>query len=121
MRNKQDFLDLKNIGILWQYLYMDEDNFIIVHNGLSDLKIFMDENFCVWSINVNYPYISPLRQKFEIREWLAMIDILKNQKSSFEGEKESPFQNRWEEICDCVASCVVLNETKKAFKKYTKR
>lgn len=98
---------------------MDKDNFIIVKDGLSDVKIFMDENFFIWLSYVKYPNIPPLRKNFEIREWLVMIDSLKNQKPSFEGEKESPFQNRWEEINNCVASCDDAHLSRKIEKKST--
>ena len=44
MRDIPTLLELEEIPVLWQYLYMDEENFITVDNGMAKLEIRMRES-----------------------------------------------------------------------------
>lgn len=45
MRTKDELFLLGDIGIMLQYLYMNENHRITFNNGITDLQIRMDENF----------------------------------------------------------------------------
>lgn len=110
MRNKQDLLDLNDIAILYQYLYMSEDHFVIVNNGLADLKLYMDDNFNIMCLNLNYPDLSPMsyNDMLSISNLLGIIDFLKNDKEHIEIKNQ--FDSRWLEIKTITATTLVLNK-----------
>ena len=55
MRTVNTLLDLEEIPILWQYLYMNEDHYVIVDNGVAKLEIRMRENCSFHAKNLNFP------------------------------------------------------------------
>ena len=60
VRDIPTLLELEEIPILWQYLYMDEDNYITVDNGLAKLEIRMRENCTFHAKNLNFPDLPDL-------------------------------------------------------------
>lgn len=105
MKTKEDLLALGNISKLLQYLYLDKDNYFIVNNGLADLKFYMDDNFYIWSINMNYPDTPPMIQALQPNNWLGIIEKLKEQPPI----KFKWFSNTWEEISAVTGADVSLN------------
>lgn len=55
MRDVPTLLELEDITILYQYLYMSEDHFITVDNGVAKLEIRMNENCYFHAKNLNFP------------------------------------------------------------------
>ena len=108
MRTKDNLLGLHNISILFQYLYMSKDHYFIYNNGLTDLKVYMDDNFYIWTINLKYPDLAPMRQDYSVNTWLAIIDKLKEAKPI-----RSYFENAWEEIFKITEANMFLNLEKK--------
>lgn len=104
MRNKNTLKAFEDVSILFQYLYMDENNRIVVNNGLCDLQIRMDQDchvFC--KINQN-----DLRydDAMSIANTLAMIEQLKMAKPV---QYPEHFDNRWAEIKEITKMNLALN------------
>ena len=97
MRNVTTLLDLEDIPILWQYLYMCEDNFITVDNGVAKLEIRMRENCSFHAKNLNFPDLPDLdyTDMMIIPNMLGIIDQLKHIPPE---EFKNEFESRWEEI-----------------------
>lgn len=106
MRTKDGLLELENFRILSQYLYLQKENYVIVSNGLTDLKLSMEEDFSIRCLNMNFPDLPDFdfTSRF-YQEFPAIIDQLKTQKPLF----FNSFDNRWEEIKEEVAHTLALN------------
>lgn len=94
MRTKTNLNKLDDLRILYEFLYIDENNSIIYNNGLTDLEIKMDENFNLKAKNLSTGIEIFFNQQMDISNTLEIIDILKETPA-----KISEFGNRWEEIC----------------------
>lgn len=110
MRTKDALLELADISTLYQYLYMSKDHFVIVNNGIADLKLYMDDDFNVRAINMNYPDLPPLsyNDMLFVGNLLGIIDYLKNDKTHI--ERESHFVSRWAEIKAITGVNLILNQ-----------
>lgn len=111
MRNVDTLLDLEEILILWQYLYMAEDHYITVDNGITKLEIRMRENCSFHAKNLNFPDLPDLEytDMMVIPNMLGIIDQLKNI-SPIEFKKE--FSSRWDEIKTITKANIVQNKMK---------
>ena len=93
MRIKTNLNKLDDLKILYEFLYIDENNSIIYNNGLTDLEIKMDENFNLKAKNLNTGIEMFFNQQMDIPNTLEIIDILKETPAQI-----SDFKNKWEEI-----------------------
>lgn len=111
MRNVDTLLDLEEIPILWQYLYMDEDHYITVDNGITKLEIRMRENCSFHAKNLNFPDLPDLEytDMMVIPNMLGIIDQLKNV-PPIEFKKE--FSSRWDEIKTITIANIAQNKMK---------
>lgn len=105
MRNKDDLFELEKISVLLQYLYIDKDAYIQYNNGLTDLKVYMDEDFHIWSINMHFPDLPPMSFEPSVNHWLGIIDKLKETPPA----RFTWFKNQWEEVAACSSANVSLN------------
>lgn len=94
MRTKTNLNKLDDLKILYEFLYMDENNSITYNNGFADLEIKMDENFNLKAKNLNTETEIFFNQEMDIPSTLEIINILKEMPAQI-----SEFENRWEEIC----------------------
>jgi hypothetical protein len=97
MRNVDTLLDLEDITILYQYLYMNEDHYVTVDNGVTKLEIRMNEHCYFHAKNLNFPDLPDLNYNdmMVIPNMLGIIDQLKHIPPV---EFKTEFKSRWEEI-----------------------
>jgi hypothetical protein len=97
MRSVITLLDMEEIPILWQYLYINEDHFVTVDNGITKLEIRMRENCTFHAKNLNFPDLPDLEytDMMVIPNMLGIIDQLKGVPAV---EFPNDFASRWEEI-----------------------
>lgn len=109
MRNVDTLLDLEELPILLQYLYLDEDHIIVVDNGLTQLEIRMTEDGYFRAKNLKYPDVLDLyyTENMTIPNMLGIIDQLKNVPPV---EFKNEFKSRWEEIKAITTANVVQNK-----------
>ena len=107
MRTVNTLLDLEEIPILWQYLYMNEDHYVIVDNGVAKLEIRMRENCSFHAKNLNFPDLPDLEytDMMIIPNMLGIIDQLKN----IPPIEFKDFASRWDEIRTITLANVVQN------------
>ena len=110
MRNVNTLLDLEEISVLWQYLYMSEDHYITVDNGVTKLEIRMRENCSFHAKNLNFPDLPDLEytDMMVIPNMLGIIDQLKN----VPPVEFTEFKSRWEELRTITLANVVQNRMK---------
>ena len=108
MRTKNDLFLLGDLSILLQYLYMDENHTITFNNGITDLKIRMDEDFNILCRNMNFPDLPETYFSSEMipANCLGVIQILKETPPE---EYTNSFNNRWDEIEKITKSNLALN------------
>ena len=108
MRDVTTLLDLEEIPILWQYLYMNEDHFITVDNGITRLEIRMRENCSFHAKNLNFPDLPDLdyTDMMVIPNMLGIIDQLKHIPPV---EFTHEFKSRWDELKTITVANVVQN------------
>lgn len=99
---------MENIKTLLQYLYMDEENYIIVENDMGiPLKISMDENGRFECANMHFPDVPPMKNyDFPVPSMLAAIKQLEGQRPDKFPDR---FKNRWEEIKELTLMNVASN------------
>jgi hypothetical protein len=97
MRTVNTLIDLEDITILYQYLYMNEDHFITIDNGVAKLEIRMNENGYFHAKNLNFPDLPDLNytDMMTIPNMFGIIDQLKNVEPV---EFKNEFKSRWEEL-----------------------
>lgn len=97
MRTNDVLIELEEIPILWQYLYMSEKHYITVDNGVAKLEIRMRENCSFRAKNLNFPDLPDLEytDMMTIPNMLGIIDQLKNIPPI---EYKETFKSRWEEV-----------------------
>ena len=107
MRTVNTLLDLEEIPILWQYLYMNEDHYVTIDNGVAKLEIRMRENCSFHAKNLNFPDLPDLEytDMMIIPNMLGIIDQLKN----IPPVEFKDFKSRWDEIRTITLANVVQN------------
>lgn len=111
MRTNDVLIDLEEIPILWQYLYMSEEHYITVDNGLAKLEIRMRENCSFHAKNLNFPDLPDLEytDMMTIPNMLGIIDQLK---TVLPVEYPDCFKNRWDEVRSITLTNVSQNKMK---------
>ena len=111
MRTNDVLFSLEEIPILWQYLYMSENHFITIDNGLAKLEIRMRENCTFHAKNLNFPDLPDLNytDMMNIPNMLGIIDQLKTVPPV---EYPDCFKNRWEEVRSITLTNVSQNKMK---------
>ena len=109
MRTVDTLLDLEEITVLYQYLYMDEGHYITIDNGLTRLEIRMNEHCYFTCKNLRFPDVPEMSytDMMTIHNMLGIIDQLKNTPAV---EFPDCFTNRWEEIKTITNANVVQNK-----------
>jgi hypothetical protein len=109
MRTTDILFELEEIPILWQYLYMSEDHYITIDNGVTKLEIRMTENCYFHAKNLSFPNLPDMSytDMMTIPNMLGIIDQLKH---STAVEFPTCFANRWEEIKTITNTNVAQNK-----------
>jgi hypothetical protein len=109
MRNVDTLLEFEDIVVLYQYLYMSDDNYITVDNGVAKLEIRMNENGYFHAKNLNFPDLPDLSytDMMTIPNMFGIIDQLKNTEPV---EFKNEFKSRWEEIKTITQTGIVHNK-----------
>lgn len=84
---------------------------ITINNGFADIEIWMEDDYKIKALNLNFPTLPPYKYDNEMtleNVLLGIIPQLKNQKP----KEYKSFENRWEEIKELSLSTVALNKTK---------
>ena len=112
MRNKDILQEFEDVTLLNQFLYMNEDNYVDYFNGITTLRIKMNEDCEYLAINLAFPNLKPLKcsNDMTINFIRNIIENLKKQEPIL---KNTRFQNRWEEIKDTTLANLSLNLLKK--------
>lgn len=110
MRTVDTLLAMEEIAILWQYLYMNEEHFITVDNGMAKLEIRMRENGSFHAKNLNFPDLPDLdyTDMMVLPNMLGIIDQLKN----VPPVEFKYFKSRWEELRTITLANVAQNKMK---------
>lgn len=108
MRTVDTLLDLEEITTLWQYLYMNEEHFITIDNGMAKLEIRMRENGSFHAKNLNFPDLPDLEytDMMVLPNMLGIIDQLKHTPPT---EFDS-FKSRWDEMRTITSATIVQNK-----------
>lgn len=107
MRSKDILFEFEDFAILCQYLYLNPEHYIIINNGIVDLKLQMDDNLKILCTNMNFSELPPMN--FSSRfydEFPGIIEKLKEQKPL----EFNTFKSRWDEIKEITLSNLALNK-----------
>ena len=109
MRYVPTLLEIEDITILYQYLYMNEEHFITIDNGVAKLEIRMNEHGYFHAKNLNFPDLPDLSytDMMTIPNMFGIIDQLKNTEPV---EFKTEFKSRWEEIKTITQANIVQNK-----------
>lgn len=109
MRTTDTLFDMEEIPILWQYLYMSEDNYITIDNGVTKLELRMTENCYFHAKNLRFPNLPDMSytDMMTIPNMLGIIDQLKHVPAV---EFPTCFASRWEEIKTITTTNVAQNK-----------
>ena len=109
MRTTDILFDLEEIPILWQYLYMSEDHYITIDNGVTKLEICMTEGCGFRAKNLKFHDVPELNytDMMTIPNMLGIIDQLKHSPAV---EFPTCFTNRWDEVKTITIANVAQNK-----------
>ncbi len=111
MRPIDGIKDLKDITTLLLYLYMEEGETVTYNNGLTDMRIRMDDNFNIWGTNLKFPDLPDMNfnEQMTVPYMLGIINILKNTDPV---EFPGSFESGRNEIHTQVGTIMALNRDK---------
>lgn len=109
MRSTEVLFDLEEIPILLQYLYMSEDHYVTVDNGVAKLEIRMTDSCCFKAKNLNFPDLPDLNYT-DMMTIPNMFGIISQLKQVPAVEFPSCFANRWEEVKTITDTNVAQNK-----------
>ena len=110
MRTLDYLLDIEDVcKLLLLYLYMFEDRTITYNNGITDLKIRMDDNFNIKCTNLNFPDLPEMdfNEQMTVSYMMGIVDILKKQEPK--DYPDASFKSRWDEITTEIGTIKALN------------
>lgn len=112
MRTVDTLFDLEEISILYQYLYMNEDHYITIDNGLTQLEIRMTDEGYFRAKNLKFPNLPDMSytDMMTIPNMLGIIEQLKNVSAV---EFPTCFTTRWDEIKTITNTNVAQNKINK--------
>ena len=110
MRNKNILLEIGDVSVFYQYLYLSPEHHIIVNNGVTELKFELDDNLRIMQTNMKYPQFGASNQPLDLTNILGIIDKLKNTPPN---QYPETFKNRWQEIKETTMIDLTLNLIKK--------
>ena len=115
MRTTETLFYMEEIPILYQYLYMDENHYITVDNGITKLEIRMRENCSFHAKNLRFPDLPDLEytDMMTIPNTIGIIDQLKYSPAV---EFPTCFTNRWEEIKTITITNVTQNKMNQRYR-----
>ena len=108
MRSKVVLKDFDDILVLYQYLYMNPENRVVINNGMTNLEIRLDEDLRFYCKNRSFPHLPDMfySEQMTLSVCLGVIDYLKEQKpKQFPGS----FTSEWDEIKNITMSNMALN------------
>lgn len=107
MRAKDILKLIQEYSIFMKYLYLDKEHTITYNNGITNLKLTMNDNLEVYAENESFSNTTPLYYSSELTlsNVLRIINKLKQQKP----EQYNSFNNRWEEIKNITMTNLLLN------------
>lgn len=102
------FEDFDRVKILCQYLYMDENHYIDVDNGLTTLRIRMNDSFGFTCKNLKFPDLPELNytEEMSIRQIIGICYKLEEMPAIH----NFGFKNRWQELKETTMSNLSLNK-----------
>ena len=112
MRDTKEFEIFDNIAVLNKFLYIDKNNYIDYNNGITILRITLNDDYEYQVVNLNFPNSKPTNfsQEMSIPVIESIIDDLKEQKPEM---KNTMFKNRWEEISTITKANITLKKINK--------
>lgn len=111
MRNINDFLGLEEISTLCQYLYLAEENSVIVNNGMTYLEIRMDEEYNFYVQNLSFPDSEEMNytEMMTVSQMLGVVEYLKSRPP----KENLQAKSRWDEIQTIVKLSTAINKVQK--------
>ena len=109
MRDKETLVkDLQRVKTLYQYLYMSEDHFIDVDNGVTILHIRMTDNLGFKCKNLNFPDLPEMdyTDMMTLPQTIGITYLLEKQPST---KRWNMFKSKWEEIESITLTDLFLN------------
>lgn len=106
-RSKEKLKKIEEMDILWKYLYLNEENYVVFNNGMNDIKLTMNANGRIFSAIADDPDDFLTIRQIDIPEAFEIIKQLKKQESSFKGS--SAIKSEWDRITAFVRMNMSLN------------
>ena len=105
-RDKATLLEIRDVAIFYQYLYMSPDHNIVVNNGLTDLKFELTDDLRLMKTNMRFPQFGASNEPLDLTNVMGIIDKLKEMPPN---QFPETFKNRWQEIKETTMSNLALN------------
>lgn len=109
MRRNDVLIDMEQIIVIYQYLYMSEDNFITIDNGMAKLEIRMNEDGRFHAKNLNFPDLPDLDYT-DVMNVSNMLGIIAQLKKNPPIEFPNSFKTRWEEVTSITNMNIAQNK-----------
>ena len=106
-RSKEKLKQIEEMDILWKYLYLNEENYVVFNNGMNDIRLTMNANGRIFSAIADDPDDFPTLRQADFPEVFEIIRQLKEQESSFKGS--SAIKSEWDRITAFVRMNMSLN------------
>lgn len=110
LQTKDELFSFEDYSTLMQALGLGHT--ITIDNGLAKIKIFMDENYNLKGLNLNFPHLSPYNYNEEMTFPNVILGVIPQLKKQPAIDFPNTFKNRWEELKTQTLDTVNFNRCK---------
>lgn len=110
LQTKDELFSFEDYSTLMQALGLGHT--ITIDNGLAKIKIFMDENYNLKGLNLNFPHLPPYNYNEEMTFPNVILGVIPQLKKQPAIDFPNTFKNRWEELKTQTLDTVNFNRCK---------
>lgn len=110
LQTKDELFMFEDYSILMQALGLGYT--ILINNGMAKIKVFMDKDYNLKGLNLNFPNLEPYNYNDEMTFPNVILGVIPELKKQPAIDFPSRFKNRWEELKGLTLDIVGLNKIK---------
>lgn len=110
LQTKDELFSFEDYSTLMQALGLGHT--ITIDNGLAKIKIFMDKDYNLKGLNLNFPHLPPYNYNEEMTFPNVILGVIPQLKKQPAIDFPNTFKNRWEELKTQTLDTVNFNRCK---------
>lgn len=110
LETRDELFMFEDYSILMQALGLGHT--IVVDNGLAKIKVFMDKDYNLKGLNLNFPDLPPYNYNEEMTFSNVILGVIPELKKQPAADFPGRFESRWDELKAQTLDAVAFNKMK---------